>query len=154
MDIKPAKLTRDNPDFFDERAYEEELRHIGGTLVVGLNRAYIFFCFINKNDARFNPRSFQIEEEDINYYIKCWKEVFATYKEEKSKMKPTRFLEQGYSCGFVLRINMPEEGVAIHEWADPIKTDEEYNAVIDDLKYAKKRIRFLREHLQKLAMKK
>lgn len=153
MNIKPAKLTRDNPDFFDERAYEEDLKNVGGTLVVGLNRAYIFFCFINQDDMRFNPRSFQVEEKDINYCIKCWKEVFQHYQEKKKELKPTRFLEQGYSSGFVLRVNMPKEGVAIHEWADPIKTEEEFNAVISDLKYAKKRIKFLREHLQKLAMK-
>ncbi len=153
MTVKPARLIRDDPYFDDERSYEEDLKHIGGSLNVGLEGAYIFLVLINKYDARYNSRSLKIEEEDINYYIRCLKKVFATYKEKKKELRPTQFLEQGYSSGMVLRVNMPDEGVAIHEWADPITTEEELNAVIGEFKYAKKRIKFLRERLVKLSAK-
>ena len=134
----------------NEITLKEWLDNAMAVLVVTNKEAYIEYTF-RCNDRRYNPAYLKIDESDIDFYIDSWKEVFEFYQKKKKSFKKTHFLEQGYSTGLLVRINMPDEGVKLHAWDVPITTQEELDDIIKDYQKAKRLIPKLRAKIRKMA---
>ena len=131
---------------------DEWLDNVFAKLSVTAKKASIKYCFACE-DKRYNPHFFEIDENDIDFYINCWKEGFEFYRKYKKKLRPTQFKEVRYSSGIIVRINMNDEGVSLDYWDVPITTEEELNGIIEDYERSKKRILELRQKIKEMAMK-
>ena len=117
--------------------YKEKLPFGTGDLIVTKKSFYIQFYFPGP-DSRYNGTFVKIENNKIDDYVEAYKTNWEKYLSLKI-MKEQLGNEFSTSGIMDMKINIggPFEGVCISRYYMPIKTEIEYNNLIDSFSWAK-----------------
>lgn len=117
--------------------YSEKLK-TGGELKVSSNGWSIEYYFRGP-DLRYNGTFVSIRGECINQYIDAWKDNFKKYHELKKSIPSGGSFEASGDMSMSIRIGGFAEGVCLHSYHMPIRTEQQLNDVINDYEYARTR---------------